>query len=193
MKTAKLLSQIPVGAVIVLALIQVVPYGRDHTNPPVGQEPPWNTAETRDLAKRACFDCHSNETKWPWYSNIAPASWLTQRDTVQGRRKMNFSEWNVPQKKAEDAAEEVQKGEMPPWFYTPLHASANLTPPERQALIAGLQATIGERGDKDSKESDERPAPTHFLPNPRILIRATSDQSVAVLTFSHKPKKLYPL
>jgi hypothetical protein len=76
---------------------------------------------------------------------------------------MNFSEWNLPQKKAEDAAEEVQKGDMPLWFYTPIHPSAKLTPVERQALIAGLQATIGERGEKSgergeksSKESEER-------------------------------------
>lgn len=158
MTIAKLLPGIAIGAVIVLVLIQVVPYGRNHTNPPVGQEPAWNTAETRALAKRACFDCHSNETQWPWYSNIAPASWLTQRDTVLGRRKMNFSEWNRPQKKAEDAAEEVQDGEMPPWFYTPIHPHANLTPAERQTLIAGLQATMGERREnasKSSKESEE--------------------------------------
>ena len=54
-------------------LIQFVPFGRDHTNPPVVQEPKWDSPATRELAKRACFDCHSNETVWPWYSNIAPA------------------------------------------------------------------------------------------------------------------------
>ena len=57
-------------------LIQLAPFGRNHTNPPVVQEPSWDSAETRALAKRACFDCHSNETVWPWYSNIAPVSWL---------------------------------------------------------------------------------------------------------------------
>ena len=156
MKTTKLLRRMAFGAAIAFAAIQVVPYGRNHTNPPMGQEPAWNAAETRALAKRACFDCHSNETKWPWYSNVAPASWLTQRDTLRGREKLNFSEWNLPQKKAEDAAEEVQKGDMPLWFYTPIHPSAKLTPPERQALIAGLRATMGERGEKESKESEKR-------------------------------------
>ncbi len=69
---------------------------------------------------------------------------------------MNFSEWNRPQKKADDAAEEVQKGEMPLWFYTPIHPEAKLTPTEKEALIAGLRATIGQRGEKSSKESEER-------------------------------------
>ena len=57
-------------------LIQLVRFGRNHTNPPVAQEPSWDSTETRALAERACFDCHSNETVWPWYSNIAPVSWL---------------------------------------------------------------------------------------------------------------------
>ena len=156
MNTTKVLRRVGIGVVIVFAVIQVIPYGRNHTNPPILQEPAWNTTETRALAKRACFDCHSNETQWPWYSNIAPASWLTQRDTLLGRSKMNFSEWNLTRKKAEDAAEEVQKGDMPPWFYTPIHPSAKLTPLERQHLSAGLQSTMGERGEKSSKESEER-------------------------------------
>jgi mono/diheme cytochrome c family protein len=156
MNTTKLLPRVAIGAIIVFAGIQVVPYGRNHTNPPIVQEPAWNPPETRALAKRACFDCHSNETQWPWYSNIAPVSWLTERDTLTGRSKMNFSEWNRPQKKADDAAEEVQKGEMPLWFYTPIHPEAKLTPTEKEALIAGLRATIGQRGEKSSKESEER-------------------------------------
>jgi hypothetical protein len=66
----------------VLILAQLVPYGRN-PNPPVQQEPPWNLAETRVLTERACFDCHSNETRWPWYSNVAPVSWLVQRDVMK--------------------------------------------------------------------------------------------------------------
>ena len=150
--TNKLLPRIAIGAVTIFAVIQIVPYGRNHTNPAIRQEPAWNTTDTRALAKRACFDCHSNETQWPWYSNIAPVSWLTQRDTLIGRSKMNFSEWNHPQTKAE----EVQKGDMPLWFYTPIHPSAKLTPPELQALIAGLQVTMGEQGEKSSREPEER-------------------------------------
>lgn len=131
-----------VGALVFLA-IQVLPCGRNHANPPVSQEAPWNTLETRALAKRACFDCHSNETQYPWYTNIAPVSWLTERDTLQGRHKLNFSEWNRPQKDAREASEELSKGEMPLWFYVPLHPEAKLSAAERQTLIAGLQATTG--------------------------------------------------
>ncbi|MRR33844.1 hypothetical protein EG829_03970, partial [bacterium] len=60
--------------------IQAVPYGRNHDNPPVVREPNWDSPETRGLAKRVCFDCHSNETVWPWYTWVAPVSWLVYRD-----------------------------------------------------------------------------------------------------------------
>ncbi len=124
-------------------LIQAVPYGRDHSNPPVTQEPAWDSAQTRALASRACFDCHSNETKWRWYSNIAPASWLVQRDVDGGRSQFNFSEWNKPQDvDSGDLADSIQGGSMPPWFYILLHSNAKLSPAEKKALIRGLNATI---------------------------------------------------
>src|SRR4030067_2438882 len=82
---------IVIGIVLIL-LIQLIPYGRDHNNPPVVIEPNWDSQQTRMLAKRACFDCHSNETIWPWYSNIAPASWLIYYDAIEARRNFNFSE-----------------------------------------------------------------------------------------------------
>jgi mono/diheme cytochrome c family protein len=79
-----------IGAVVLgtLGAIQLVPYGRDHINPQVTQESRWDSARTRALAARACFDCHSNETVWPWYSNVAPVSWLIQRDVDEGRRAL---------------------------------------------------------------------------------------------------------
>jgi hypothetical protein len=88
-----------VGVVLIgaLLLIQLVPYGRDHDNPPVQSEPPWDSPDTRALARQACFDCHSNETEWPAYANIAPVSWLVQRDVDEGRAVLNFSEWQRPQ------------------------------------------------------------------------------------------------
>ena len=75
----KIILIVVIVAVGGFLLIQLVPFGRDHTNPPVVQEPKWDSPATRELAKRACFDCHSNETVWPWYSNIAPVSWLVAR------------------------------------------------------------------------------------------------------------------
>ncbi|MCS7289657.1 MAG: heme-binding domain-containing protein [Roseiflexus sp.] len=147
-KTATLNARrIAIGALAglmgLLLLIQFIPYGRDHTNPPVIAEPAWDGPQTRALFFRACADCHSNETKWPWYSTIAPASWLITRDVMRGRAAFNVSEWGRPDNEGDDAAKLVQNGEMPPWFYLPLHPEANLSPVERQQLINGLLATFG--------------------------------------------------
>jgi len=132
------------AALFVVALtIQAIPYGHDHSNPPVRQEPAWDSQQTRDLAVSACFDCHSNQTRWPWYSNVAPASWLIQRDVEEGRQRMNFSEWDRPQPGAEEAVEAVQEGDMPPSQYRLLHPGARLSSTERQTLIQGLEATLG--------------------------------------------------
>jgi hypothetical protein len=135
-----------ITVLVVLALgvgIQAVPYGRQHTNPPVVAEPNWDSQQTRTLAARACFDCHSNETVWPWYSNIAPISWLVQRDVNEGRRAVNFSEWNQPQKEARESANTVREGEMPPWIYTIRGSSTRLSPAEKDTLARGLATTLG--------------------------------------------------
>jgi len=132
-----------VGVFVVMLVIQTIPYGRDHSNPPVRQEPVWDSQQTRALAASACFDCHSNQTNWPWYSNVAPASWLIQRDVDGGRQELNLSEWDRPQPHADHAAEVVQEGEMPPFQYRLLHPGARLSSTERQALIQGLEAMFG--------------------------------------------------
>jgi mono/diheme cytochrome c family protein len=132
------------GAAIVAGflLIQAVPYGRAHTNPPVISEPQWNSQRTRELAVKACFDCHSNETQWPWYSNVAPISWYVQNHVEEGRDELNFSEWNRSQKEARESAEKVLEGEMPPLYY---HPWDRLTSAEVDELARGLQATLGGR------------------------------------------------
>ena len=140
----RLLVRLLLMLVVVFLLIQIVPYGRAHENPPVRQEPKWDSPATRALAQRACFDCHSNETRWPWYTWVAPMSWLVQRDVTEAREKMNFSEWDRKQKDAHEAPEMVEEGEMPPWFYLPLHSEAKLSAEEKAQLIKGLKATIGE-------------------------------------------------
>ncbi|MBK7895859.1 MAG: heme-binding domain-containing protein [Candidatus Promineifilaceae bacterium] len=131
-------------AVAGFVVIQLVPYGRNHTNPPVLSEPNWDSPETRALAERACYDCHSNETAWPWYSNVAPVSWLVQHDTEEGREHLNFSEWDQGGKprELEEMWEVIQEGEMPPAIFLPTHPEARLTPAETEALIAGLRATV---------------------------------------------------
>jgi hypothetical protein len=134
--------RLAVAAVAGLALIQLVPYGRSHANPPTTAEPRWDSPRTRTLAQRACFDCHSNLTKWRWYSNLAPISWLVQRDVDSGRSSLNFSEWNRPQDGAGDVADAISGGSMPPWFYVLAHTSASLSGSEKQTLVSGLQATF---------------------------------------------------
>jgi hypothetical protein len=135
----KILQYVLLGAV----LIQFIPFGRTHTNPPETREPEWSSPQTRELMRRACFDCHSNQTVWPWYSNITPVSWLVQRDVNDGRRHLNFSEWDRPQRHAKDVAAQVKADEMPPWFYLPMHPAAKLTAAEKQALLAGVEESLG--------------------------------------------------
>jgi hypothetical protein len=136
-----------IAVVAIFLLIQLVPFGKDHTNPPVLQEPNWDSPQTRELAKRACFDCHSNETVWPWYSKIAPVSWLVYNDTIEGRRSLNFSEWGTGRsgESAREAPEIVLEGEMPPVYYLPTHPTARLTDAEKQALSQGLANSLGGR------------------------------------------------
>ena len=152
--------------------IQFIPVER--TNPPVSQEPNWDSPQTRALAERACFDCHSNETEWPWYSKVAPMSWIVADHVSEGRAALNLSEWgaaagqrseargeggeeNEGAEHGESAAREggegveadelvetINKGEMPLWDYLLIHPEARLSPAETKALITGLQATFGQ-------------------------------------------------
>jgi len=143
---------LPLGAtLLVVAVTQLVPYGQDHTNPPIMAEPAWNSMSTRQLAKRACFDCHSNETRWPNYSRVAPVSWLVAHDVRQGREALNFSEWHRPQEEAPEAVEAIAEREMPPVAYRLMHRDARLTDAERELLMRGLAATLGvaARGHRD--------------------------------------------
>ncbi|MEO8553185.1 MAG: heme-binding domain-containing protein [Kofleriaceae bacterium] len=133
-----------VGGLAVLALAQLVPCGHDHSNPPITREPAWDKPETRALAKRACFDCHSNETRWPWYSYVAPVSWFVGGHVDEGRRALNFSEWDHPSKHAGKASHEVETGGMPLTSYLLLHGDARLGDAERDQLIHGLAATFGD-------------------------------------------------
>src|SRR5512134_1372664 len=118
------------AVVVLFLLIQLVPYGRNHNNPPVVGEPAWDSPQTRLLAQRACFDCHSNETQWPWYSNVAPMSWLVQRDVDEGRDRLNFSEWGQGEQEVDDVGETIREGEMPPVNYVLLHPLAKLSAQE---------------------------------------------------------------
>jgi mono/diheme cytochrome c family protein len=137
-----------------LIIIQFVPYGRDHENPPVVAEPTWDSSTTRELARRACFDCHSNETLWPWYANVAPLSWFIQTEVDEGRAELNFSKWNTPQE-GNESAETVRERSMPPWLYQVTRS--RLSEDELQTLTAGLAATLGDerRGEGAGEDDDD--------------------------------------
>lgn len=137
-----------------VVLIQLVPYGRNHQNPPVVQELAWPDTETRAIAQRACFDCHSNETLWPWYTNIAPASWLVQRDVEEGRSKLNFSEWGRGEQEVGEIGALVQSGEMPPAQYTLIHGNARLSAIDKEKLLGGLSAAGVSVTESEAKEGD---------------------------------------
>jgi hypothetical protein len=134
------------GLALVVAtfvLIQFVPYRVD--NPSTRDEPKWDSTRTRELAVRACFDCHSNESDIAAFEQVAPLSWWITNHVKEGRSSLNFSEWHTAAgEEADDAAGPVAEGEMPPSYYTWLgmHSGAKLTPAEVTALADGLRRTI---------------------------------------------------
>jgi heme-binding protein len=132
----------------IFGAMQLVPYGRTHSNPRIVQEPSWDSPRTRELARRACFDCHSNETRWPWYANVAPMSWVVQQDVENARSVINFSEWNVPYDLASSSGLSVKGGSMPPAKYRMAHPEADLNAEETAALIRGLDATLKPAGQR---------------------------------------------
>jgi hypothetical protein len=146
-QTIKRVLLVVVGILVVgFAAIQLVPV--DRTNPPVVSEPNWDSPQTRQLAERACFDCHSNETNWPWYSYVAPVSWTVARDVQVGRQVINFSDWEHVRgegRSAGEMAEVIRGGWMPPENYLSTHPEARLTQAEQDALIQGFQATLSGR------------------------------------------------
>ena len=93
-----------------------------------------------DILGRACADCHSNQTKWPWYSEVAPVSWFVIDHVNEGRREVNFSTWgDYTEHRAEETlgaiSKSVENGSMPLSSYTALHPEAQLTPDERKLLV----------------------------------------------------------
>lgn len=138
----KWILYILLAGIIIFGLIQLLPIGKDHTNPPMVSEPNWNSPATRASAKEHCFQCHSNETEWPWYSNIAPGSWLIYADVVNGRRHFNFSDWNARPGELDEMVYVINKGEMPPIQYWIFHPGSRLSPAQKQSLIDGLTATL---------------------------------------------------
>jgi hypothetical protein len=144
----KIVYKILLGLLVLLVLIQFIRI--DTTNPPVEpakdfitlKNPPLPVAHT---LKASCYDCHSNETTYPWYTNVAPVSWFIKDHIDEGRRKLNFSEYgDLPAKRAkhklDESYEMVAEGEMPMTSYTLLHRDAALSDAQKQELLAWLKS-----------------------------------------------------
>lgn len=144
--TAQRFLAIVVAATLgTFVVIQFVPYGKSHSNPPVTGEPQWANTETRDLMVRACFGCHSNEVEYPAYASVAPISWAVQSHIDEGRNRVNYSEFDQHPHDARATLRVIENGSMPPFFYTMFgrHPEAKLTNSELATLIAGIKATPG--------------------------------------------------
>ena len=146
MKKILIVAAVLLGGVVVLfGLIQLIPVRQ--TNPAVVTQVNWDSPQTQELFSRACADCHSNETVWPWYSKIAPVSWLVARDVNEGREKFNLSNLagmnsHRLNELPEELGEVIQEGEMPMPIYLPMHPTAKLSAAEKQALITGMRQTL---------------------------------------------------
>jgi hypothetical protein len=156
------LAHFALATVVVFGIIQLVPYGRSHSNPPITGEPAWASPQTRELMVGACYGCHSNEVEWPWYSNIAPISWVVTAHVDEGREKVNYSEFSTSGDDAEETIEVILEGSMPPSYYTlfGLHPEAKLSDAEIDELVAGLRLTPGmdedgERGGGDDHDDED--------------------------------------
>ena len=150
------LVRLTIAGFFVFCALQLVPYGWWHENPSVIEDAPWPDQATADLARGACYDCHSNETEWPVYSYVAPMSWLVRSDVERGRDELNLSDWDEFGDEADDAAEQVEEGSMPPSQYQLLHPAARLSDAEVDQLVAAFEAMDqDDRGDNDGHGGDD--------------------------------------
>lgn len=147
------LEAIVAAGAVVFAIIQVFP--TSVTNPPITHDV-GAPAHVESILRRACYDCHSNETRWPWYSHVAPASWLVIRDVDRARKHLNFSTWD---KYTDDPETVVRKfrnidkvmhnRSMPLWYYLPAHSAARLASGDREALEDWVLLAIANVGQRE--------------------------------------------
>jgi len=155
----KLLKWGVLAAIVGFGLLQLFPAKRVLGIPTedIGTNPPERFAfdgppEVERIMRRACFDCHTNETRWPLYARIAPGSWLMARDVHKGRNHLNLSKWgdadeDERQTDRENAWDQIQSGEMPPWFYVlPMHPDAKLSPEDKALLKSYLMGKAKPKG-----------------------------------------------
>ncbi|MFV0337444.1 MAG: heme-binding domain-containing protein [Chthoniobacterales bacterium] len=138
-------------AVVVFIGIQLIPVNR--TNPPVISDVDAPPA-VKEILQRSCYDCHSNETKWPWYSYVAPVSWLVSHDVEEGREELNFSDWQSFAKKKKlrkEIVEEIEEGKMPMPIYLITHRDAKVSKEQLDVIKGwlGISGATSEDGDDD--------------------------------------------
>ena len=158
----KIFTIVLISVAVLFVAAQFIPSNFSRTNPPVTGEPKWDSPATRATFMKACGDCHSNESVYPWYSRIAPVSFAVENHIIEGRRHFNISEWDRSMRGGDDAAKEVQKGSMPIGPYLLLHPEANLNAAEKKVFVEGLNATFNSNADPsgdqlhdDGNESEE--------------------------------------
>ena len=159
----RLFVRLLLALLVILLAIQLVPV--HHTNPPVVADIS-TSPEVKSILRRACYDCHSNETVYPWYSRVAPVSWILVQHVSEGREELNYSTWNQynakgQSKKIHESWESIAEGEMPPRYYTVMHRNAVLSPEDRAILqtwagkVKRLARDRHEESDKDEKHKDD--------------------------------------
>ena len=129
------------GLVLLLGSIQFIPYGQDHTQAPEPNPFRWHSPEAQALAKAACYDCHSNQTKWWWAVKVAPFSWLAQSDISEAKSRVDFSAWDG--RLNASGLQRALNHDMPPWQYTLAHPEARLSASQKQELVQGFRASLG--------------------------------------------------
>ncbi len=139
----KIIVRALVGILAVFVILQFIPVDRPASAPMTLS--PSIDPNVGSLFKRACFDCHSSATQWPWYSNVAPVSWLVIRDVEEGRKHLDFSKWDeVTDFKRgnwkEEIFEELEAEKMPPKMYEIMHSESKLTAEEKAILKKWAEA-----------------------------------------------------
>jgi hypothetical protein len=142
--------------IVAFVAIQFIPIATE--NPPVEAEID-TPSEVKAILRRSCYDCHSNETRWPWYSHVAPFSWLVSYDVAKGREELNFSTWSrlstrEQVERMEESWEVVSEGEMPLWYYLPAHPEARIRANDREVLQAWVGTGNG-RGQPERGRDDD--------------------------------------
>jgi Haem-binding domain len=150
--------------IVLLVISSLQAAAKNRSNPPVIAEPTWDSPETRQRVERACFACHSNQTKWPIYSGLPVVGGFIEKHIIDGRSHLNFSEWGTGEQEGDEAAEKVfepmhyiEEDPFPQPPYSLLHPEARLTSAEREQLARGFITTLDGEGGKEniSEETGE--------------------------------------